>query len=68
MAAPSPAADKGKFALRLAQVGLEEMQRFVLERVVEFASDQLVAALRDLEFDNAAWSAALANGRPSPTA
>ena len=52
-------ADKGKFALRLAQVGLEEMQRYVLERVVEFASDQLVAALRDLEFDNAAWSAAL---------
>lgn len=51
-------ADKGKLALRLAQVGLEEMQRFVLERVVEFASDQLVAALRDLDFDNAAWSAA----------
>ena len=41
-------ADAGKFALRLTQVGLEEMQRLVLVRVVEFASLQLREALRRL--------------------
>ena len=50
--------DRGKLALRLAQVGLAEMQRFVLERVVEFASNQLIEAMRDLDFDDAAWFAA----------
>jgi hypothetical protein len=53
------AADGGKLALRLVQVGLEEMQRLVLERAVEFASRQVVDALRAVNFNNATWVAAL---------
>ena len=52
------AADGGRFALRLVQVGLEEMQRFVLERTIEFASNELARALSELSFDDAVWSAA----------
>ncbi|MDT4898052.1 MAG: hypothetical protein QOH25_3129 [Acidobacteriota bacterium] len=51
------AGDQGKFAVRVAQVGLEEAQRFVLERVVEYASGQLRLALRDLAFDEVTWRA-----------
>jgi len=51
------AADQGKLALRVAQAGLEELQRFVFERAIEFASQQLRVVLRDLPFGDAAWTA-----------
>ncbi len=50
--------DGGKVALRCVQVALEETQRYVLERAVDFASGQLRAALRDIGFSNARWQAA----------
>jgi hypothetical protein len=49
--------DGGKIALRCVQTALEEIQRYVLERAVDFAMDRLRAALRDVGFDNARWTA-----------
>lgn len=54
------AGDRGTLALRICQVGLEEMQRVVLERAVTYASGQLVLALRDLPFDSSTWNGAQA--------
>lgn len=51
------AANRGEqMALRLLQVGLEEVQRFVFGRVVEFASDQLLQALRGVASSDSVWS------------
>lgn len=52
------AADGGKIALRCVQVALEEAQRAILERAVDFASRELRAALRDLGFSDATWQTA----------
>jgi hypothetical protein len=57
------AGDRGKLALRIVQVSLEEIQRFILERAVEFATQQVHIALRDLPFDNRAWTGAQAQRR-----
>lgn len=55
------AANSGEqLALRLLQVGLEEVQRFVFGRVVEFASDQLLAALRGIAASDSVWAKTLA--------
>lgn len=50
--------DGSKLTLRCVQVALEEAQRQVLERAVEFASNQLCTALRGIGFDDATWLAA----------
>jgi len=57
------AGDGDKIALRVVQVALEETQRCVLERAVQFASERLRVALSDLNFNDATWVATAAPRR-----
>lgn len=49
----------GGLALRAVQVAMEELQRWVFESAIAFASQQLRAALASLGFNGADWDAAL---------
>lgn len=45
-------------ALRAVQVAMEELQRYVFESAIRFASHRLRSALASLDFDNATWNTA----------